>query len=75
MKLFGGVDAGVEVASLPSRERELKRPDLLTAMPTPTSLPSRERELKLDLVVVIKTEGESLPSRERELKLLRRCIS
>ena len=55
--------------SLPSRERELKRPIVWVDLPLVKSLPSRERELKPPTMQAYMSKaGRSLPSRERELK-------
>ena len=55
--------------SLPTRERELKRPGGLSPDGADKSLPTRERELKHGVAPLWRHLRASLPSRERELKL------
>ena len=54
--------------SLPTRERELKRPSSDGSGVAPLSLPTRERELKHPRHLRERGLLESLPTRERELK-------
>ena len=58
--------------SLPTRERELKRFEIMIKGGGAGSLPTRERELKLDDAVEGLFVVVSLPTRERELKRVRR---
>ena len=68
MKLRVGTCHHFELASLPPRERELKRGQFSLFVSVGKSLPPRERELKHCLKSSFGASALSLPPRERELK-------